>query len=70
MRRIKEKVARLEKNSGNSSKSPSSDIAKPKDQQRQPGVRKPGGQMKHAGFRHKMKPRPEIDNLKEYKVSQ
>jgi len=66
---LKEKVSRLEKNSSNSSKPPSSDIVKPKDQQRQPGVRKAGGQMKHAGFKHKLKPKSEVDDFREYKVS-
>ena len=66
---IEEKVSVLEKDSSTSSKPPSSDIIKPKHEQRQPGVRKPGGQMKHAGFKHSLKPKSEVDKFEEYKLS-
>lgn len=54
---LEEKIARLEKNSSNSSKPPSSDnpnigssdITKPESEQRQPGKRKIGGQPRHDG---------------------
>lgn len=55
--RLKEKIARLEKNSQTSSKPPSSDITKPPGEQRQPGKRKRGGQPGHKGFwRQKIEP--------------
>ena len=54
---LKEKIARLEKNSSTSSKPPSSDIVKPPQAQRQRGVRKCGGQAGHKGScRSKLKP--------------
>lgn len=46
---LEEKIARLERNSTNSSKPPSTDITKPKEEQRRPGERKIGGQPRHRG---------------------
>ena len=48
---LEERIAKLEKNSSNSSKPPSSDIDKPKKNQslRKKTGRKPGGQKGHAG---------------------
>lgn len=48
------RIAELEKNSSNSSKPPSSDIVKPQSEQRQPGVRKIGGQPRHSGVKHEL----------------
>ena len=45
--KLKDQIARLEKNSSNSSKPPSSDITTRKEEQRQPGKRKIGGQRGH-----------------------
>lgn len=47
---LKERIAKLEKNSSTSSKPPSSDITKPPAGRRQPGKRKQGGQKGHKGF--------------------
>jgi hypothetical protein len=52
-------VARLSKNSANSSKPPSSDITRPKPQQRQQGKRKIGAQPGHP--RHERPAFPEAD---------
>jgi transposase len=61
IRVLQEKVARLEKNSTNSSKPPSSDITKPKDEQRQPGERKIGAQARHPGKQREMLPPEKVD---------
>lgn len=47
---LRNRIAKLEKNSSTSSKPPSSDITKPSGQCRQPGKRKRGGQKGHKGF--------------------
>lgn len=68
--KLEERVARLEKNSSNSSKPPSSDITKRKEEQRQPGKRKIGGQPGHKGsFRREFLP-AEIDRRKKLKLLQ
>lgn len=59
--KLRERIAVLEKNSGNSSKPPSSDIVKAKQEQRQPGKRKIGGQAKHPGVKHKLLAATEVD---------
>lgn len=69
-RQLKERIARLEKNSSNSSKPPSSDITKPKEEQRQPGKRKIGAQPGHkANWRREFRAE-EIDRRKKLKLSQ
>jgi len=66
---LKERIARLEKNSSNSSKPPSSDITKPKSEQRQPGKRKIGGQKGHEGnFRKAFTP-DQVDRRRKFQLS-
>lgn len=67
---LKERIVRLEKNSSNSSKPPSSDITKPKGEQRQPGKRKIGAQKGHKGTWRKEFDKSEIDRRKDLKVTQ
>ena len=67
--KLKERIARLEKNSSNSSKPPSSDITKPKNEQRQPGKRKIRAQPGHqANWRLKFK-EEEIDRHRKLQLS-
>lgn len=61
--KLEEEVAVLKKNSSNSSKPPSSDITKPKHEQRQPGKRKRGGQKGHKGVKREMLPPEEVDDI-------
>lgn len=56
---LERKVAQQSKNSTNSSKPPSSDITRPKSQQRQQGKRKTGAQLGHE--RHARPAFPEAD---------
>jgi len=63
--KLEEKIACLEKNSKTSSKPPSSDIVKPKEEQRQPGKRKIGGQKGHIGFNRELLPESELDRINE-----
>lgn len=66
---LNERIARLEKNSSNSSKPPSSDITKRKEEQRQPGKRKIGAQPGHkATWRREFRPE-EIDRRRKLKLS-
>jgi len=58
---LEEKIARLEKNSTNSSKPPSSDITKPDHEQRKPGERKIGGQAHHPGKSRNLIPPEKVD---------
>ena len=75
-RRIAEleaRLARLEKNSGNSSKPPSSDIVKPprsgkKKDQRGKKKRKVGGQPGHPKHERPLFPPEEVDQTKDYKL--
>lgn len=67
--KLNEKISRLEKNSSNSSKPPSSDITKPKNEQRQSGKRKIGGQKGHNGSWRRSFTAPEVDEIKELRVS-
>jgi transposase len=62
---LEEEVAVLKKNSSTSSKPPSSDITKPKHQQRQPGKRKRGGQKGHKGAKREMLLPEEVDEVVE-----
>lgn len=65
---LEEKIARLEKTSSNSSKPPSSDITKPLNENRQPGIRKSGGQPKHVGKTRKFFLEDQIDRKEELKL--
>jgi transposase len=65
LRKVEEEVAVLKKDSSTSSKPPSSDITKPKSQQRQPGKRKRGGQRGHKGIKREMLPPEEVDEVVE-----
>ena len=56
---LERKVAQLSKNSTNSGKPPSSDVTRPKSQQRRKGKRKIGAQPGHP--RHQRPPFPEAD---------
>jgi transposase len=60
---LKERIAKLEKNSSTSSKPPSSDITKPPGEPRQPGKRKQGGQKGHKGFFRKLVQPDEIQEV-------
>ena len=67
--KLKRKIAQLEKDSTNSSKPPSSD--NPKDKNQQPNTdnkkkRKPGGQPGHKGSMRELIPVEEVDNLVHY----
>lgn len=59
-------VAKLSKNSSNSSKPPSSDIVKPPKPMPPSGPRKPGGQSGHHGFHHQPFSEDQLDNIQEY----
>ena len=71
IRALEEKIARLEKNSNNSSKPPSSDIVKPK----RTGVnvrgrkRKRGGQSGHAKYQRAWFPEDQVDKAFEYELT-
>lgn len=66
---LKERVSQLEKNSSNSSKPPSSDITKPKSEQRRPGERKIGGQPGHKGTWRRGFAPEEVDRRRNIKGS-
>jgi len=66
---LEEKIARLQKNSGNSSKPPSSDIVKPLKVIRRPGKkRKRGGQRGHRKFSRQPFEPEQIDEVIEYEL--
>lgn len=65
---LENEVARLKKDLSTSSKPPSSDIVKPKSEQRQPGVRKIGGQPGHKSINHTPLPSEEADVTVPYVV--
>lgn len=62
------KVAKLLKNSGNSSKPPSSDITRPKRQQRQKGKRKIGAQPGHSRHERQAFPESDIKKFHDYRL--
>lgn len=67
-RELKEKIAQLESNSGNSSKPPSSDSPKDKEKRKQEtskksSTRKPGGQPGHKGKKRELIPVEECDEV-------
>ena len=61
-------VAKLSKNSTNSSKPPSSDITRPKPQQRQRGERKIGAQPGHPRHERPAFPEADIKNFHDYRL--
>ena len=65
---LRERIARLEKNSQNSSKPPSSDITKPPHERRRPGKRKIGGQTGHQRHLRKLLPAEEVDEVAELRL--
>ena len=65
---LETKVAKLSKNSTNSSKPPSSDITRPKRQQRQQGKRKIGAQPGHPRHERPAFPEEDIKNFHEYRL--
>lgn len=66
---LRERIAVLEKNSRTSSKPPSSDITKPKSEQKQKGKRKRGGQKGRRGSTRKRLPPELIDQRTEHDIS-
>jgi transposase len=67
--RLRTLEGRLSKNSSNSSKPPSSDIAKPKGKKRKKGKRKIGGQPGHPRHERPLFPKEEIDRFHDYRLS-
>ena len=65
---LETKVAQLSKNSTNSSKPPSSDITRPKSQQRQQGKRKIGAQPDHPRHERPAFPEADIKNFHDYRL--
>lgn len=61
-------VAKLSKNSNNSSKPPSSDITRPKHQQRQKGKRKIGAQAGHPRHERPAFPEADINTFHDYRL--
>jgi transposase len=67
--KLEERIARLQKNSSNSSKPPSSDIVKPIKITRRPGKkRKRGGQRGHRKFSRQPFEPHEVDEIIEYEL--
>jgi hypothetical protein len=52
--KLRERIARLERNSSNSSKPPSSDIINPKPYNKKNKKRKRGGQLRHKKYSRKV----------------
>ena len=67
--RLQQQVAQLQKNSSTSSKPPSSDIVKPPKAQSS-GSGKSGGQKGHSGFWRNLFKTEQVDEVKEYRLSQ
>ena len=65
---LERKVAQLSKNSTNSSKPPSSDITRPKPQQRQRGERKIGAQPGHPRHERPAFPEADIKTFHDYRL--
>ena len=66
---LQEKIARLEKNSSNSSKPPSSDIINPQPTNKKKNKRKIGGQMGHPKYNRALFEADEIDQTVIHKIS-
>lgn len=69
-RRLAERIAQLEKTSATSSKPPSSDIVKPKGEQKQRGKRKAGGQKGHPRWPREALPPSRVDRVHELGLEQ
>lgn len=69
-RRLAARIAQLEKTSATSSKPPSSDIVKPRAEQRQRGKRKAGGQKGHPRWKHERIPLSRVDQVHELVLEQ
>ncbi len=69
VQQLKEKIARLEKNSSNSSKPPSSDIINPKPPQKNGRKRKRGGQIGHKKYSREPFTPEQIDKTIMYELS-
>jgi transposase len=71
IKELEEEIARLKKNSGNSSKPPSSDIVKPKKTTRKVSrqKRKRGGQFGHRKFSRPCFPPEQVDQVIEYEFT-
>ena len=69
--KLEERIAQLEKNSGNSSKPPSSDIVKPKKTTRKVSrkKRKRGGQQGHKKFTREPFEPEQVDEVIEYELT-
>jgi transposase len=65
---LERQVARLAKNSTNSSKPPSSDITRPKPQERKPRKRKIGAQPGHARHERPAFPEADIQSFHDYRL--
>jgi len=65
---LERKVAQISKNSANSSKPPSSDITRPKPQQRQQGKRKIGAQPGHPRHERPAFPEADIQTFHDYRL--
>lgn len=65
---LERKVAQLSKNSTNSSKPPSSDITRPKPEQRQQGKRKIGAQPGHPRHERPAFPEADIQTFHDYRL--
>ena len=63
---LEEMIARLKKNSSNSSKPPSSDITKPKPKVRKKGKRKIGAQPGHPKHERPLFPEEDISSFHDY----
>ena len=68
--KLRAKIARLEKDSSNSSKPPSSDpITRPKKPSKGRGKHKRGGQKGHTKHARKLFPEEEVDDFKQCELS-
>ena len=68
-KQFKDQIAKLSKNSGNSSKSPSSDIVKPPRKHLPKGKRKKGGQPGHKKHERPLFEQSEVHNSYEYNLT-
>lgn len=65
---LEERIAQLERDSSTSSKPPSSDIVKPRNERRWKGTRKAGGQRGHKGVRHQLVALEEVDRVQRIEI--